>query len=314
MPKIIAVSLNPSIDRGIEVPGLTIGAHQVGRQLFRRPAGKAANLTHTLGILKVPTLIVGFVGKGQQDYFEQYLNSEHVSCQFFPVWGQTRENITLFDPASQIETHIRDRGFEVSSVDINHLKQNLAQFCRKDVFVVFNGSLPPGLSVEDFVGLVQICQTKGARVCVDSSGQVLRACRPLGVWMIKPNVAELSEMLETPLENPTQIIVAGNELKKNIPVVAVTMGKDGACLFSGTENFEGRINLDPNEIKNTVGCGDAFLAGFLAGVTAGKNFKESFAQALTVATAAAISLTPGEVSLADIDHFFPLAEIFPFEE
>jgi 1-phosphofructokinase family hexose kinase len=308
-PKIIVVSLNPCVDRGIEVPNFAIGAHQTGSQLFRRPAGKPVNLAHTLGILKVPTLIIGFIGKGQQEYFERYLNRESVGCQLFPVAGKTRENITIFDPVLKTETHIRDRGFEVAVDEIGRLRKKLAILCRKDTTVVFNGSLPPGLSLEDLLELVQICHLNEAKVCIDCAGSVLRACRPLGVWMIKPNQSELAEMLEHPVQTPQQILAAGKELQKNIAVTVVTAGKDGAFLFSESDNLKARIPLDPKLVKNTVGCGDAMLAGFLAGAAQGKDLKTSFLQALAVATSAATSITPGDISLPDVEKFTALAEI-----
>jgi len=304
-PKVIAVSLNPSVDRGIEVPGFAIGAHQTGRQLFRRPAGKAVNLAHALGTFKVPTMIIGFIGKGQQEYFERYLTKEHVACQLFAVNGRTRENITIFDPVNKVDTHIRDRGFEVTLPDIGKLRKKLALLCRKDTIVVFSGSLPPGLSTEDFIELVQICQMNEAKVCIDCSGQVLRACRPLGTWLIKPNSDELSEMLGTTVENHEQIVRVGRELSDTVGVTIVTVGKEGAFLFSSSGNLRGKVQVDPAEVKNTVGCGDAMLAGFLTGITSGKDLRESFIFSLAVATASATSMTPSGISIKDVNRFLP---------
>jgi len=308
-PKVIAVSLNPSVDRGIEVPGFAIGAHQVGRQLFRRPAGKAVNLAHALGTLDVPPLLSGFIGKGQQGYFERDLTHERVACQLFPVRGRTRENITIFDPVNKLETHIRDRGFEVTSADVDRLRKELAVQCRKGMYVVFSGSLPPGLAVEDFIELAQICQMNGANVCVDASGAVLRACRPLGLWLIKPNNDELAEMLEKPAQNDSEIIAAGSELRKSVGLTLVTVGKEGAFLFSESICLRGRVSVDPSEVKNTVGCGDAMLAGFVAGITSGKDIKESLAYSLATATASAVSLTPSGIAKSDITRFLARAEI-----
>jgi len=310
-PKIISVSLNPCIDRGIEVPNFTIGAHQVGAQVFRRPAGKAVNLACALGILKIPTMIVGFIGKGQQEYFERYLNRDPVACQLFPVPGRTRENITIFDPVSNVETHIRERGYEVTPADVGKLRKKLAILCRKDTLVAFSGSLPPGLSPEDFIELVQICQMNEARVCIDASGAVLRACRPLGCWMIKPNLSELSEMLEADVRDPDQIITAGRNLKGTVSITVVTVGKEGAYLFSDSLGLRGQVALDPKEVKNTVGCGDALLAGFLASVVEGKSLNDAFAFSLAAATAAAVSITPGTFLPRDIERFLAQAQIQP---
>jgi 1-phosphofructokinase family hexose kinase len=309
-PRIVVVALNPSIDRGIEVPNFTLGAHQTVHLLFRRPAGKPVNVAHTLGAIgKIPTRVIGFIGQGQREYFETYLNLAGVDCQFLPVPGDTRENITLVDPVRRVDTHLRDRGFTVTSADVAALRTRLAEACSRDVFVVFNGSLPPGLTVGDFVGLVQICRTNEARVCLDVAGPVLRACMDRGIWLVKPNALELSEMLERPLEHRAQILAAGRELAQRVEVAIVSVGKDGAFLFAGLEYLHGKIPLDPAEVMNTVGCGDALLAGFLMGIAAGQSRRDSFALALAVATASAASITPGEIPRSDVDRLLPCAVV-----
>jgi 1-phosphofructokinase family hexose kinase len=305
----IAVSLNPSIDRGIEVPNFTIGAHQQGRHLFRRPAGKGVNLARTLGALHIPTMLIGFIGKRQQEYFERYINNDFVSCQLFAAEGKTRENITILDPENKVETHIRDQGFEITLADINKLRKKLALLAKPDTIVAFSGSLPPGMNTEDFLELVQICQIQEAHVCVDCSGSALKACLPLGLWMIKPNREELGELLGREIGDEAQIVTAGEELKKRITVALISLGAEGACLFSPQGNFRGKIDIDPAKIKNTVGAGDAMLAGFLAGIAKGKDARDCFAFALATATASTLSRVPGDIRLETLNKLFSRVKI-----
>lgn len=309
-PKVIVVALNPSIDRGLEVPNLVLGAHQTARLLFRRPAGKPVNLAHTLGALgKIPTVIIGFIGRGEQDDFEHHLTEAGVECQFLPVAGRTRENITLVDPVRRMETHLRDRGFDVSSAEVSALKRRLADACSAEAIVVFNGSLPPGLAVGDFVELVGICRRGGARVAIDVGGPALRACRSVGVWLIKPNAEELSEMLETRLETAEDIVRAGPILRQGVETALVSAGAKGAFLFSPAGDFQGYVPLDPADVRNTVGCGDALLAGFLIATIAGKSAPDALGYALATATAAAVAVTPGELDRSAVERFLPLVRI-----
>ncbi len=307
--KIISVALNPAIDRGIEVPNFKIGAHIPGRQLFRRAAGKAVNLARVLSTLEVPSMLLGFVGRSQQKYFEASLKSKYLSCQLFAVEGNTRENITLVDPVNKIETHIRDRGFEVTKADLNRLKKKLALVCREETIVIFSGSLPVGMDEMNFVELVQICQMNGAKVCVDSAGYVLRACKPMKPWLIKPNIEELSEMLETKIDSPERVIEFRNIIEEFVSVAIVTAGAEGAWLISKQELLRGKVRIDSNEVKNTVGCGDAMLAGFLTGITKNYTLYDSFAYALAVATAAAVSITPADISKDNIARFLNCIEM-----
>ena len=308
-PKIIAVSLNPSIDRGIEVANFTVGSHQQGKRLFRRPAGKAVNLARTLGALKIPTMLIGFIGAEQQEYFENYATSDHVSCQLFAVEGKTRENITILDPKSRIETHIRDQGFEVKLADINKLSKKLALLAKPDTIIAFSGSLPPGLDDERFLELIQICKIQEAKVCVDCSGEILTACKPMGLWLIKPNRQELGEMLETTIDTDQQIIEAGNQSTKYTDKTLISLGERGAYLFSKDSTLKGHIELDQSQIENTVGAGDAMLAGFLAAVTENKNEEECFISALATASASILTCVPGDVDTKTITKLAAKAKI-----
>ncbi len=307
--KIISVALNPAIDRGIEVPNFKVGAHIPGRQLFRRAAGKAVNLARVLSTLEISSMLLGFVGRGQQKYFETSLKSKYLSCQLFPVEGHTRENITLVDPVNKIETHIRDRGFEVTKADLNKLKKKLSLVCKDGTIVAFSGSLPVGMDEMNFVELVQICQINGAKVCVDSAGAVLRACKPMKPWLIKPNIEELSEMLEIEIDSVENVVKLKGEISEFVSIAIITAGAQGAWLISNEQTLRGKVAVNSNEVKNTVGCGDAMLAGFLAGITKQYSLKNSFSYALAVATSAAVSITPADISKDNIDRFLKQVDI-----
>lgn len=58
-----------------------------------------------------------------------------------------------------------------------------------------------------------------------------------------------------------------------IKICIATAGSQGALAYDG-KNFYYQEALDPQEIVNTVGCGDAFLAGFLMGDAASKPIEE----------------------------------------
>ena len=307
--KVIAVALNPAIDRGIEVPNFAIGAHQMGRQVFRRAAGKAANLARVLNVLNIPTAITGFVGRGEQSYFERQLKGENLSCQLFAVEGKTRENITIMDPEKKVDTHIRDRGFTVAPAALGKLHKKLALICREDDVVCFSGSLPEGMGMEELVELVQICQMRGSRVCVDSGGDILAGCAGLKLYLIKPNLSELSAMLGQEISDEGQLLAATQQLREAVEISLVTRGSEGGYLFSKGADLRGKVPLDPAEVKNTVGCGDAMLGGFLAGQLSGRGLQDSYRLALAVATAAATSVTPAEVNPSEIERFYQTAEV-----
>ncbi len=307
--KVVSVALNPTIDRGIEVGGFSIGAHQIGKQVFRRPAGKAINVARVLRTLDIPTFLTGFVGAEERDYFQQDLADGGLSCQWFSVQGRTRENITIIDPVNRVDTHIRERGFTVESSDLSKLCEKLASLCSENVYVCFSGSLPQGIGVDALIELIRVCQKRSAKVCLDCGGDVLRGCKELKLYLIKPNLAELAEMLGLPTESESHVLEAAETIRSMVELALVTCGGDGGYLLSEKANLRGRVGIDPSAVRNTVGCGDAVLGGFLAGMIGGKTLQESYRLALAVATSAATSLNPAEIDIDDVERFCEIAEV-----
>jgi len=309
--KVLTVALNPAIDRGIEVPDFTIGAHQIGRQVFRRAAGKAINVARVLDTLNVSVSVTGFVGRRRQGYFEKQLDGENLSCQLFALDGRTRENITIMDPQNKVDTHIRDRGFIVEPSDLAKLGKKLALLSRKDLVVCFSGSLPQGVSPEQLVELLYICQAQGASVCLDSGGSVLGACAGLKLHLIKPNFLELSEMLGRQVTGEDDVLAAADRLRQAADIALVTCGSEGGYLLCDRGLWRGKVTIDPGQVKNTVGCGDAMLGGFLAAHLSGRAIEDSYRYALAVATSAALSVIPGTIHLDRIDRLYNLAVVSP---
>jgi 1-phosphofructokinase len=155
LPPIISVSLNTAVDRTLEVPDLEIGGHVRGRLISVQPAGKAVNIARLLGILDTPCVLTGFVGQGDRDRFARSFKKTSVRVEMFEGHGPTRENITLIDPNRGVETHIRDVGFTLTEDDLGRMKKKLGILAGRSGYVVFAGSLPPGMEADAFARLVR---------------------------------------------------------------------------------------------------------------------------------------------------------------
>ena len=131
------------------------------------------------------------------------------------------------------------------------------------------------------------------------------------IWLIKPNVAELSEIVGRKLAGDDEIIEAGRRLSQHVRTVLVSCGEAGGYAFVDGSAMMGQVTVDPQRVTNTVGCGDALLAGFVAGQLRGKDIRQSYRLALAVATAAAVSLNPGQFNPCDVDAFLAVTTVEP---
>ena len=310
---IITVSLNPAIDRVIEVPGFALGGHQKGRVVSRQPAGKAINVSRALHTLGISSIATGFVGQDESDLFEKSLTSPTLHSELMAVQGATRENITIVDPQSHQETHIRDVGFTVTTKDVKRLKKKLHVLARDGVLVVFSGSTPPGIDAEQFVELIQVCQLGGAKVAVDTSGPELRAAVNMSLWLAKPNANELADILDHPVTSDDDIIAAARDLASHIDNLLVSRGDAGGYAFCHNAAMIGQVPLDPSRVVSTVGAGDSLLAGFIAAHQRNLPPADAYRLALAVATATVISRDAGQFDPATLDEFLTTASVLPLD-
>jgi len=311
--QIIAVALNPAIDRVLEVPNFKVGAHQSARTIARYPAGKAVNVARVLGLLDVPCTLTGLIGQGEVDYFESELAGSKVQMQLLVLPGSTRENVTIVDPAAHVETHLRDVGFEVAERDITRLKKKLLLLAGEGRLFVFSGSLPQGIAPADLADMVALCKNAGARVAVDASGAALAAAVEVRPWLIKPNQQELQALTGNDTATAEQIVQAATKLTDLVETVLVSCGAEGGYLFADKTCLYGKCSLEPERIANTVGCGDSLLAGFLAGLYKGQPLPEAYRLALAVAAATATHLEAAKFTPQEIEEFLRRSEVQPIE-
>jgi len=300
--RLATVTLNPTIDRVVEVPGFKIGEHAVGRLRSRTPAGKAVNVSRAMAALGAPNVALGWVGRESIEAFNTAARAAGFTPQFTPMAGTTRENITVIDPDSHGETHIREVGPTVTAEEINHLMDDLRWTADDDMLVVFTGSLAPGLPPARFGDMIEACIARGARVVIDTSRDPLRTAVEHKVWMVKPNLAELAELLGRPVVADEEIIRAGRELSGRIPVVLITAGERGVFCFTESGVQRACVAVPPERLRSTVGCGDATLAGFLCGLVASDGTIDSaLRQAVAVAAASAMNDLPAVFAAEDVE-------------
>jgi 1-phosphofructokinase len=301
-PTLVAVALNPAIDRTLRVPHLQLGGHLVGRLVAVQPAGKAVNVARLLGSLGRPCVLTGFVGEGDGSRFERSFVGSPVTVSLLEVAGRTRENITLVDPDRGVETHIRDAGFPVTPAHVARLTDRLAALARPGVTVVFSGSMPPGMLAEMFAALLAFCRDKGARVAVDSSGHGLDAVRSTaGLWLVKPNRDELAELTGRTVASDADLLAAAASLRERVGTLLVSLGADGAILFHPAGAWRAHPHAEPAAVLKTVGSGDALVAGYLHADAAGRDPADCLRLAVACGTAATRQLSAGQLSREDVD-------------
>jgi len=280
---IITVTLNPSLDRTIELDRLAQGCVQRVKAARLDPGGKGVNVARALLANGVPTLAVVPVAGVEGDQLVRLLELEGVDVAVVPVLGHTRSNITIAEADGTV-TKLNEPGASLGADDLDALASNVLAAASPHSWVVLCGSLPPGLRADAYATLTHRFVAAGLRVAVDTSGPALRAAVAVGPELVKPNADELAEAVGRPLCSRSEVVAAARELQGlGAQTVLVSLGAEGAILV----DQDVVVGESPvHEPRSSVGAGDAFLAGFLSGRHHGASSREAFAEALAWGAAA----------------------------
>ena len=288
---ILTVTLNPSLDRTVEVDELVRGAVLRARAAHLDPAGKGVNVTRALLANGCASRAILPVGGPEGDQLIALLAVERVDAVIVGVAGRTRSNITIAETDGTV-TKLNEPGPTLTAHDLESVIERVLAEAADADWVAICGSLPPGVTPDQYASMVRRFRAAGLRVALDSSGPALLAAVAAGPDLVKPNAEELAAAVGHSTDSWSEVVGAAQALRSaGAKAVLVSLGAAGAVLVDDDGVLVGCGEaVIP---RSTVGAGDASLAGFLAaqatasdgGATRGRR-ERALVQALAWGTAA----------------------------
>ncbi|MEV0407565.1 1-phosphofructokinase [Actinoallomurus sp. NPDC050550] len=259
---IVTLTLNPSLDRTIEVDRLVTGAVIRATSVRLDPGGKGVNVSRALLANDVPTVAVVTAGGADGDQLVHLLETDGIPLRAVPVGGRTRSNVTIVEPDGVV-TKLNEPGEPLSRAELDAVADMVLAATEGASWVVTCGSLPPDVPTEIYARLCEFFTAAGVRVAVDTSGPALLAALEAKPVLVKPNREELAEAVGRPVGSLGDVIEAAEELRdRGARTVLASLGADGAVLVEEEGVTIGEAPVAAP--RSTVGAGDALLAGFLA--------------------------------------------------
>ena len=312
MTSIYTITFSPCIDKSSTVPSLLPEKKLRCSEPVLEPGGGGINVARAILKLGGQATSVYPAGGYTGQYFNALLQKESVPCIIIPSSEETRENIIIFDNATQKQYRFGMPGTK--------LKEKEWMACLDAIrtvqaggFVVASGSLPPGVPTDVYGQLARVAKQRAAKLIVDSSGDALRQAIQDGVYLVKPNLGELAALagreelgIQEAASLSADIIQQGGAEK-----ILVSMGQAGALFVSK----ERAILLTAPQVirKSTVGAGDSMVAGLVYSMAAGKAEEEAVRYAVACGTAATMNPGTALCTKKDADAIISQVHVMPFQ-
>ena len=271
---IITVTMNPAIDKTVELDTFVHGGLNRIASPVTDAGGKGINVSKTIRAIGGNTLATGFLGKEGSEKIIDALQKEQIAHDFVLVDGVTRTNMKIMEKDGTL-TEINEQGMTVSPEKIEELMDKLFTYASEDTLFILAGSIPKGVQTDIYARITTKVKEKGAKVFVDADGELFQKSVEAVPSMLKPNHVELAEYFGVNQNaDEAQLVNLGRQLvEKGVETVAISRGGEGA-LFVTKDQVIRCGGLDVL-VHSTVGAGDAMVAALAYAKDAGWGWEES---------------------------------------
>jgi 1-phosphofructokinase family hexose kinase len=223
---IVTLTPNTAIDYTLQVSGFQLNRTIRAGEVAWGMGGKAADASWILGKLGIPTRALGFAA------------------------GSNGEGHSTLTSSS----------LNVSAEHISELAARYEKALEGASCVVMGGSLPKGVPPEFYAQAIAQARARAVPVIFDASGPALAAGMKSRPTLIKPNLAELGDLLGFLPASREEAEQAARRVHEEFDTnVIVTLGAEGAVAVFATGGYF--IHPVSVPVVSAAGAGDGVLAG-----------------------------------------------------
>lgn len=290
MDTIATITLNPALDKSAVIKKLIPDKKLRADHIRHEPGGGGINVSRAIHKLGGRSVALYARGGHSGDYFEQLLAEEGVEQRAVQVNGITRENFMIVEESTDQRFRFGMKGARLTGEEAQACLDLLRHVDPKPSVVVASGSLPPGLPPDFYGEVARVAGEIGAKFILDTSGEALKKGVKHGVFLLKPNLGELSSLANVESVEMDMVEQLARQLieEGKSEIVTVSLGAGGALLI--TSEMSEHIPAPTVRKKSVVGAGDSMVAGMALSIAQGRSLREMVR--FGVATGTAATMTP----------------------
>ncbi|HUR12133.1 MAG TPA: 1-phosphofructokinase family hexose kinase [Flavitalea sp.] len=272
---ILTVTMNPAVDKSTETEKLLPEKKLRCNELLVEAGGGGINVSKAIQKLGGESLAIFPSAGANGKLLEEKLAGLNIKFKTISYTGNTRENIVVRETATNAQYRFVMPGTTLSSKEADECIRMVKECQPKPSIIVASGSLPPGIDESFFASLARVAKETNAKYIVDTSGSPLKLAAEQGVYLLKPNLHELSNLVGKDSLDIMDVDDAAMEVihKGQCEVIVVSLGPAGALLVT-SQGYE-HIPAPTVAKKTTVGAGDSTVAGMVWMLSQGKSLREA---------------------------------------
>jgi 1-phosphofructokinase family hexose kinase len=306
---IITLTPNTGIDYTLQIASFQLNSTIRATDSAWGMGGKAIDVSWTLGKIGVPTRALGFAAGPNGARMDQMLRERGVETDFVWVEGETRLNVILV-LSGEGQSTITSSSLNVRPEHLSELWHRYEAALKEGSCVVMGGSLPNGAPTEFYTRAIALAHEHNVPVIFDSSGPSLLAGVKSRPEIIKPNLAELGDLLGYRPESQKGAQKAARTLHDQFGSnVILTLGGEGAiAVFNQRSYFIHPISVP---VVSVAGAGDGVLAGMALAYLRQESFEYGLQHGFALAGAILQTLPTADLLAEDYEELLPRIRMEP---
>lgn len=274
MNRIITLTVNPAVDKSTTVEGISPSNKLRCSTPVYDAGGGGINVSRAIKRLHGDSLCIHLSGGSTGNRLVNLLNKESLNQLLIPIESSTRENFSVTDTSTNQQFRFGMPGESILEKEWKSVLKKLKELLQEGDFLVASGSLPEGIPNNFYANVAAICKEKQAKLILDTSGEPLLKAAKSDVYLLKPNLGELSAICGVDSISILQLEDLAKDFlkKKTCEVLVVSLGAQGAMLI--TETLTKHIIAPTVHSKSTIGAGDSMVAGMVFSLAQGKSLEE----------------------------------------
>jgi 6-phosphofructokinase 2 len=263
MHQVVTLTVNPALDKSTQVENV-VPKHKLRCEKPKwQPGGGGINVARVVKRLGGSPLALYLAGGPQGEMFRDLLDEEGLAQEVVPIAGLTRESFAVLEKSSNQQYRFSVPGPTISETEWQECLAKLHDLDPLPDYIVLSGGLASGVPDDFYSRVAEWAGQNGPRVVLDTHDEPLRQAVEPGVYLIKPNLRELRQLMGRKLEGEEEQRQALRQIVEEgwARYVVLSLGAAGA-VFAGASGTE-RLRAPTVTIRSKVGAGDSMVGGIV---------------------------------------------------